>query len=67
MRIAAPRERAAGRTARSRRRVTRSIRRLVLNLIVWAAAFVCLFPFLWMLSTALKPETNAITSNFFFG
>ena len=67
VRIAALRERAAGRPARSRRRVTRSIRRVVLNLIIWAAAFVCLFPFLWMLSTALKPEANAITSNFFVG
>ncbi len=67
VRIAAPGERAAGRTVRSRRRVTRSIRRVVLNLIIWAAAFVCLFPFLWMLATALKPESNAITSDFFFG
>jgi multiple sugar transport system permease protein len=45
----------------------RVIGRGVLNLVVYAAAFVCLFPFLWMLSTALKPENNALTNNFFFG
>jgi multiple sugar transport system permease protein len=40
---------------------------VVLNVVVWAAAFTCLFPFLWMLSTALKPENNALTDNFFVG
>jgi multiple sugar transport system permease protein len=41
--------------------------RVVLNLVVYVAAFLCLFPFLWMLSTALKPENNALSNNFFFG
>ena len=45
----------------------RPIGRAALNLAVYAAAFVCLFPFLWMLSTALKPENNALSNNFFVG
>lgn len=46
---------------------TKTLRRGALNLVLYAGAFVCLFPFLWMLSTALKPENNALTNNFFFG
>lgn len=45
----------------------RPIGRAVLNLALYAGAFLCLFPFLWMLATALKPENNALTNNFFFG
>lgn len=41
--------------------------RVALNVVLYALAFMCLFPFLWMLSTALKPETNALTNNFFVG
>lgn len=40
---------------------------VALNLVVYALGGVCLFPFLWTLSTALKPETNALTSQFFVG
>jgi multiple sugar transport system permease protein len=67
LRAAAPRERVIRRPARPRRPVARSVRRVVLNVVVWAASFMCLFPFLWMLSTALKPENNALTGNFFVG
>jgi multiple sugar transport system permease protein len=67
LRAAALREQAIWRPARPRRPVARSVRRVVLNVVVWAAAFMCLFPFLWMLSTALKPENNALTDNFFVG
>lgn len=60
--------RAQTRTSRARmRRPTRSIGRVVLNLVLYAGAFLALFPFLWMLSTALKPENNALTDNFFLG
>jgi multiple sugar transport system permease protein len=45
----------------------RPIGRAVLNLALYAGAFACLFPFLWMLATALKPENNALTNNFFVG
>lgn len=45
----------------------RLIGRVVLNFVIYGAAFLCLFPFLWMLATALKPENNALTGNFFFG
>lgn len=41
--------------------------RITLNVVLYALALVCLFPFLWMLSTALKPEDNALTNNFFYG
>ncbi len=40
---------------------------VALNVVVYALAALCAFPFLWMLSTALKPENNALTNNFFFG
>lgn len=58
-----------GRSAGGPRRLTgrRLAGRAALNLVLYAAAFACLFPFLWMLSTALKPENNALTNNFFFG
>jgi multiple sugar transport system permease protein len=49
---------------------SRSARRagaVVLNVVLYAVAFMCVFPFLWMLATALKPEDNALTNNFFFG
>ena len=45
----------------------RPVGRVVLNVVVYVAAFLCLFPFLWMLSTALKPENDAVSNNFFFG
>jgi multiple sugar transport system permease protein len=45
----------------------RRLGRLLVNLLVYAAAFGCLFPLLWMLSTALKPQANALSNNFFFG
>jgi len=68
LRTAAPRPLAGPSAARLRRLVRpRSLGRGALNLILYAGAFVCLFPFLWMLSTALKPENNALTNNFFFG
>lgn len=55
-------------TRRLRRQAgPRLLGRAMLNLAVYGAAFLCLFPFLWMLSTALKPERNALTSNFFVG
>lgn len=47
--------------------VVRKTRVAAVNLVVYALAFVCLFPLLFALSTALKPETNALTSNFFIG
>lgn len=40
---------------------------VALNVALYAAAALCLFPFLWMISTALKPEENALTNNFFVG
>ncbi len=40
---------------------------VALNVALYAAAALCLFPFLWMISTALKPEDNALTNNFFVG
>ena len=59
----------AGRTAAAPRRLLqpRSVGRLVLNLALYAAAFLCLFPFLWMLSTALKPNNNPFSNSFFIG
>lgn len=59
----------AGRAAAALRRLPRprSIGRLVLNLVLYAAAFLCLFPFLWMLSTALKPNNNPFSNSFFVG
>lgn len=41
--------------------------RVALNVLLYALAGVCLFPLLWMFSTALKPEENALTNNFFYG
>lgn len=41
--------------------------RVALNVALYALALVCMFPFLWMFSTALKPEQNALTNNFFYG
>jgi multiple sugar transport system permease protein len=68
LRTAAPYARAGQRAAGPRRLVRpRSIGRVVLNLVIYAAAFACLFPFLWMLATALKPANNALSNNFFFG
>ncbi|HTT90399.1 MAG TPA: hypothetical protein VMF65_12675 [Acidimicrobiales bacterium] len=40
---------------------------VVLNVVLYVVAFMCMFPFLWMLATAWKPEDNALTNNFFFG
>jgi multiple sugar transport system permease protein len=68
LRPAASRPQAGPSVARLRRLVRPvSIGRGALNLVLYAGAFLCLFPFLWMLSTALKPENNALTNNFFFG
>jgi multiple sugar transport system permease protein len=68
LRKAAPYARAGQQAAGPRQLVRpRSIGRVVLNVVIYAAAFVCLFPFLWMLSTALKPANNALSNNFFFG
>lgn len=59
------------RATRARLMTPRSSARMVLrvaaNVGVYAFAFICAFPFLWMLSTALKPENNSITNSFFFG
>ena len=52
---------------RGRRRATRTVGAVVLNVLLYVIAFMCTFPFLWMLATALKPEDNAVTNNFFFG
>lgn len=49
------------------RRVSRLGGSVVLNVVLYALAFACAFPFLWMLATALKPENNALTNQFFFG
>lgn len=59
----------AGRAVAAPRRLLRprSIGRLALNLVLYAAAFLCLFPFLWMLSTALKPNNNPFSNSFFVG
>ena len=65
-RAAAPRAHPSEATRRRRAR-SRSAGRVALNLALYLGAFLCLFPFLWMLSTALKPETNALTDNFFVG
>src|SRR5579875_1417684 len=54
----------------SRHRIRRASRlggSVVLNVVLYALAFACAFPFLWMLATALKPENNALTNQFFFG
>lgn len=54
----------------SRHRVRRASRlsgSVLLNVVLYALAFLCAFPFLWMLATALKPENNALTNQFFFG
>jgi multiple sugar transport system permease protein len=40
---------------------------VLLNCGLYAGAFLCMFPFLWMLATSLKPEDNALTAKFFFG
>ncbi len=53
--------------SRGRRRATRTVGAVVLNILLYVIAFMCTFPFLWMLATALKPEDNAVTNNFFFG
>lgn len=47
--------------------VLRKARVAATNLLVYVLAFACVFPLLFALSTALKPETNALTSNFFVG
>jgi multiple sugar transport system permease protein len=47
--------------------VVKKLGHVALNVVVYALAALCAFPFLWMLSTALKPENNALTNNFFFG
>lgn len=54
-------------SAVTRRISSRMVLRVGANLGIYALAFVCAFPFLWMFSTALKPENNSITNNFFFG
>jgi multiple sugar transport system permease protein len=41
--------------------------RVALNVVLYALGLLCLFPFLWMLSTALKPEEDALTNKFFYG
>jgi multiple sugar transport system permease protein len=51
----------------SRRAVTRTSLQVGANVIVYALALACLFPFLWALSTALKPENDALSSQFFLG
>ena len=50
-----------------RHRGMRRVGAVALNVLLYVIAFMCMFPFLWMLATALKPEDNAITNNFFFG
>ena len=68
LRTAAPYAHAGRRAARLRQLARpRPVGRVVLNVVVYVAAFLCLFPFLWMLSTALKPENDAVSNNFFFG
>jgi multiple sugar transport system permease protein len=54
-------------SSRRRRRATRAVGAVVLNVVLYGLAFLCAFPFLWMLATALKPENNSVTNNFFFG
>jgi multiple sugar transport system permease protein len=49
------------------RRTRKKLGHVLLNVVLWVMAFACVFPFLWTLSTALKPENNALTGNFFFG
>lgn len=49
------------------RKGSRKAKQVIVNVVVYGLAAVCAFPFLWTLSTALKPETNALTNNFFFG
>lgn len=49
------------------RRGSRKAKQVIVNVVVYGLAAVCAFPFLWTLSTALKPETNALTNKFFFG
>lgn len=41
--------------------------RVALNVVLYLLALLCMFPFLWMLSTALKPEEDALTNKFFYG
>lgn len=52
---------------RGRVTASRMTGRVVLNVILYACAAACLFPFLWMISTALKPEQEALTNKFFVG
>jgi multiple sugar transport system permease protein len=52
---------------RGRVTATKVTGRVVLNVVLYAGAAICMFPFLWMLSTALKPEQQALTNKFFVG
>lgn len=54
-------------TSSSRLLTHRRLGHLGANLGIYFLAFLCTFPFLWMLSTALKPENNSLTNNFFVG
>lgn len=52
---------------RSRVTAGRMTGRVLLNVVLYVGAAACLFPFLWMISTALKPEQAALTNQFFVG
>jgi ABC-type sugar transport system, permease component len=44
----------------ARGRTLRQVRKVVISVVVWALVGVWYFPVLWMLSTSLKPTTEAI-------
>jgi multiple sugar transport system permease protein len=43
--------------------IGKSIKRLIVYLILCCGAFVSIFPYLWSLSTSLKPENQVFSSN----
>lgn len=51
----------------SRRTVVDRSVQVGVNVLLYALGIACLFPFLWALSTALKPENDALSSQFFVG
>lgn len=51
----------------SRRSVVNRSVQVGVNLLLYALGIACLFPLLWALSTAPKPENDALSSQFFVG
>jgi multiple sugar transport system permease protein len=53
----------AVRNAASRGRTFRKVRKVAISVVIWAFVALWYFPITWMLSTSLKPTTEAIVEN----